>query len=62
MADVLRSRLFGSRIFRTVAVFNCLVQFHTVTLTTVSKHGQISSLKASRQIKETTANDVEFLY
>lgn len=34
-----------------------LVQFHTATLIAVSKHRQISSLKASRQLKEATADN-----
>lgn len=62
----------GSRIFRTVGVFtagsshcssNSLVQFHIAALIAVSKHRQISSLKASRQLTETTAdNAMDFLY
>lgn len=51
----------GRKHFRKVGTFtggslhgscNSLVQFHTAALTAVSKHEQISSLKASRQLRK----------
>lgn len=51
----------GRKHFRKVGAFtggsshgscNSLVQFHTAALTAVSKHEQISSLKASRQLRK----------